>query len=251
MGERSHGGWIGDHDAELVRVSRDRMVLRVGGHEYDVVASRIDHRVEDGVVRFAAKNGAGGEFRAAYPHRGPTEEEIRWDDVDFTADEPWTWEDGDFGEFVFHVVTATGPIKYRHALAWPDGELAPTEWVSTIDGDVLVRAGTTCGLPFEHRIPLDAIDEIAAKFELSGIWAPSSIVVVRSACRVIAVPVDRTFADDPLLVAFRALPGWDAAADAAIADAIEYAERRVVGPQTPEETPTRRERPVWTRGAPG
>ena len=107
------------------------------------------------------------DYRRAYPR--PRERFC--DLVDFTSDEPWSWEDGDFGLLVFHVATDTGPVKYRHVLMPPK-----RKWAED-DPDPSIRVtdhGVFRPLPGQRRGAVEAVawtdlQEVRAKFEVAGI----------------------------------------------------------------------------------
>ena len=185
-----------------------------------------------------------------YRRRGPLLRNLLMDSIDFTADEPWTWEDRDFGEFVFHVATGTGPMKYRHLLDREEVEAAqlPDQRLSFDEGSVM-RHAVSVGLGFVQRVALDSINEVTVKFEVAGVWSDGSLLVLRSPESVATVPVKPTELADAgwsaVLGALRTLPGWGASAETAVQDATEYASRDEVGPRTRHEFRTRRERPVW------
>lgn len=208
----------------------------------------VRHRDDEGAIRFAVERD--GEVLAAvwYGRRGPTESDLRDMAVDFTADEPWDWEDRDFGRFVFAVATGTGPIKFRHAL---EHDARPPESYGTLPriDELGVRRGRSWGLS-RQEVDWDDLVEVRLKFEIGSIWAEHSLAVLHG--REGLCTVNLPGADDEVVLRLhehlRRLPGWDDAAEAAFADAVDYAERFRRG-ECSEDFWERCERPLWHRSA--
>ena len=195
----SRDGLIGGAPARL-----DGLRLSWRGREFDLQREIVRHRDDDGAITFSA----GGE-RARY-RRGEPEPSLP------TEDEPWTWEDGDFGLFVFHVATRTGPLKYRDDEA-PAGEVRGHRGLEAGD------EGLTRRLPGmrPQAVRWQDLGEIRAKFELAGIYADPVLLLLDAGDDLVVVPVgstrDVTFVEAVLAPRLERLPGWDGAAlDAAL-----------------------------------
>ncbi len=228
-----------------------RVIFRAGRGQWPLSEVRIEHRDEEGRIAFRVMRGEAEELRARYRRRGPSAFQLLFDFADFTADEPWSWEDSDFGLFVFHVATETGPIKYRHALFPlednPD-ETAPREYADRfeIDDRGIVRHLRSQGLAPREYVEWDDLVETRAKFEVAGIWADKSILVLRAAASQCVVPVHVDGSLPPGLTdALTRLPGFDDEAHAALRDACEYAASDAW--PNPIQRSSRAERPVWRR----
>ena len=246
-------GRIGRQNAVVERDADDRLVLRWRGSSFDLEEAVVRHRDDDGRIAFSVQGPDGNVMAAGY-RRGRPRLRDRLEILVSVADEPWTWEDTDFGLFVFHVATGTGPVKYRHRLdprtpvPPPKGdEYAPRLHVDDEGVTRQRRGGRT-----EH-VRFAELDEVRVKFEASGVWADSSILVLSSRRDLAVAPVgssDQVEAfRERLLPRLRLLPGWDGGCDAAVEDACEYGMRQAVGPRPWERLGSRAERPVWRRPA--
>lgn len=248
----SHSGRVGRRRAKLYRDDADRLLLSWGDLTTDLAEVVVRHRDDDGRVAFwLARPGSGEVLKGVrYPLRGPRPWNLLTDATDFTADEPWTWEDADFGLLVFHAATDTGPVKYRHRIEAKREEsfdLAERRSL-TVDDERVVRAragGRTEVVEFSE------LSEVRVKFELSGIWSDAALLTLDSPQDLAVVPLGSTdkvaHCLEQLLPRLRLLPGWDASADEAFRDACEYGLRDAVGPTPDESASSRAERPVWSR----
>ena len=214
-----HSGVIGGDPARL-----SGTVLHWRGRELDLARQPVRHRDEDGMVTFSVA----GEV-ARY-RRGEPEPSLP------TEDEPWTWEDGDFGLFLFHVATRTGPLKYREDV--PSGEIRGHRGIR-VDGEGLGRQ--LPGMRSE-AVRWDGLLEVRAKFELAGIYADPVLLVLDDGAELAVVPVgsarDLAFVQEAVAPRLRRLPGWD---DAALDAVLRFADAAVRA-----ETA---ERAVWKRPA--
>jgi hypothetical protein len=245
-------GVIGGTRARLWTADDGTLRLAWRGREHDLRHAVVRHRDDGGAIRFSV-----GSLAARYRRRGPTMGDRMWDALDFTADEPWTWEDGDFGLFVFHLATRTGPIKYRHLFDLPPIRTdSGSRNVRVLGGPpghrgiVVSAEGLTRTLPGmrEEAVRWDRLVEIRAKFELSGIWAESTLLTFEDGEGLAVVPVgysgDAAWVLRKLRPRLRRLPGWD---DAPLDFALEFATRDPVGPRRGEPRRHMAERPVWER----
>ncbi len=219
-------GDIGGLPVVLERDFADRLMLSWDGGRADLALVPVRHRDDDGEIAFSV-----GTLLERRYRRGEPEAPGEWD---FLDDEPWTWEDGDFGLFVFHVATNTGPIKHRHLIAAHREE----SWEIAIDDAGVTRTPVVAR---REHVAWNALTSVRVKFELSGIWAPAAILVLDSPDDVLVVPAPDTIAPswwEPLTARLRALPGWDDACDAALSDAETYL------PDGSADA-ARCERPIW------
>jgi len=228
----------------LTRDTEDRLLLRWGETTFDLSECVVRHRDEDRRIEFSVTRPDGSGKAIRYRRKGPSLSDLAWDFIDFTADEPWTWEDSDFGLFVFHVATRTGPVKYRHLVV--PRSIPPEDYYRTdysVDDRAVTRRvwqGRT------ERARFDELSEVRAKFEVSGIWAEPTLIVLHSASDLAVIPIyghesaDRAHRE--LLPRLRGLPGWTRASEAAFADACRYP----VEPRLSLATfSSRAERPIW------
>jgi len=243
-------GGIARSKARLDRDDADRLLFRWRGSVFDLERCVVRHRDDDGEVTFSVRAPDGSGFGARYRRRGPRLRDAIWDAIDFVADEPWTWEDGDFGLRVFNVATGTGPEKYRHWIRPRDEDAtaAHTEARRLIVEDEGVTRERWGGRT--ERVLFAELDEIRVKFELSGVWAESSVFVLHTADDLAVVPLassNTEFAQVEPLPRLRRLQGWGSVAERAFSDACEYASRQRVGPARDEGPESRAERPMWSR----
>lgn len=248
----SHSGRIGRRRAKLYRDDADRLLLSWGDLTNDLAEVVVRHRDDDGRIAFwLARPDSGQVLKGTrYRRRGPRPWNLMMDAIDFTADEPWTWEDGDFGLFVFHVATGTGPVKFRHRIEAKREEnfdLAERRSLS-IGHERVVR--TRAGGRTEV-VEFAELSEVRVKFELSGIWSDAALLTLDSPRDLVVIPLGFTDkvaqCQEHLLPRLRLLPGWDASAEGAVRDACEYGLRDAVGPTRDEPWSSRAERPVWSR----
>ena len=210
------------------------------GRTFDLGREIVRHRDDDGAIEFRV-----GDEAARYRRKGPSKQDILWDRADFTADEPWTWEDSDFGLFVFHVATLTGPFKYRHRLD-PAPVIEPSAAGGvTVTAEELARRRPSMR---EERVRWEELAEIRAKFEIAGIWSDMTLLTFDSGGGFAVVPLSGTHG--PQVVAalrphLRRLPGWS---DGPLEVALEYATRHPqIGPRRGESIHDWAERPIWSR----
>ena len=240
-------GLIGGEHATIGRSRVDRLVLAWRGREFDLERELVRHRDEDGRVGFSV-----ADESIAYRRAGPSAEDIRLAAIDFTADEPWTWEDSDFGLFVFHVATGTGPIKYRHLVqAAEEGRRARSTWPPQVSATEIRRDRVNAR---SERAAFAELTEVRAKFEISGIWSDLTILTLEAPGALVVVPIgvldrDRDWVRDPLAPRLARLPGWSGGAAAALERALEYSGRRVIGPARGETPAEWAESPIWSRAA--
>ena len=210
-------GSIGDEPARLAGT-----VLHWRGLALDLAREIVRHRDDGGAVTFAA----GGEV-ARY-RRGEPEPSLP------TEDEPWTWEDSDFGLFAFHVATRTGPLKYREDA--PAGDITGHRGIEVADEGLRRR------LPGmrPQAVRWDGLVEVRAKFELAGIYADPVLLVLDGGADLAVVPVgsarDVAFLQAEVAPRLRALPGWD---EVALDDVLRFADGAVRADTA--------EQPVWKR----
>ena len=243
-------GRIGRRRATLYRDESGLLALRWRGRTWKLEDTIVRHRDDDGRIEFSLTSGDEVQ-RARYRRRGPRFWSELADFVNFTAEEGWTWEDRDFGLFVFHVASGTGPMKFRHRLrpTRPGVRDLGTRELAIDDDGVLrtVVGGRTEAVRFAD------VREIRVKFELWGLWAPPSILTIDAAGAMAVIPLGGRETVDlchrELLPKLRRLPGWNAAAEAAVEDACAYALRDRIGavPGEAEYDQSRAERPVWRR----
>lgn len=228
----------------------DRLLLDWRGKSFDLEQVIVRHRDDSGAIEFSITEPDGVVTGTRYVRKGPRVRDVLWAQIDFTADEPWTWEDRDFGLLVFHEATGTGPVKYRHRFQprRVDQEAIDRERSLKIDSDGLIRKrhrGRT------EQVAFSDLEDIRVKFEASGIWAPPSILVLSTKRDLAVFPLNSTqdveTCQTRLLPELRKLPGWDQSADAAIADACDYATSGDAGQEAGEPLELRAERPVWAR----
>ena len=243
-------GRIAHRRAVLSRDPNDRLLFRWRGVTFDLERAVVRHRDDEGEITFAIGEPGGRRLGARYRRRGPRLRDVVFDQVDFTADEPWTWEDTDFGLRVFHVATGTGPVKYRHRIEprrRSNLDLDPAEPRQlTIDDDGVVRerqGGRT------ERAAFAELREVRAKFEASGIWAEKALLVLHTAGDLALVPLGYTEqverARSELLPRLRILPGWNEDANTALDRACQYGLREL--DLAGEDLHDWAERPIWAR----
>ena len=186
-------GLIGGEPARL-----DGTTLHWRDADLDLLREAVRHRDEDGEITFTV-----GDRLARY-RRGEPEPSLP------TEDEPWTWEDGDFGLFVFHVATRTGPLKYRDDA--PAGEIAGHRGIEA------TAEGLTRRLPGmrPEAVRWDYLREIRAKFELAGSYAAPVLLLLDDGADLVVVPAgsarDVAFVRSEVAPRLNRLPGWDGAA---------------------------------------
>ena len=214
---------------------------------FDLERAVVRHRDDEGEITFTIGDPAGRGLSARYRRRGPRLRDIVMNEIDFTADEPWTWEDTDFGLRVFHVATDTGPVKYRHRIEpkrrnWDLAERRELR----VDDDGVVRRRHRGRI---ERATFADLSEVRAKFEASGIWAEAALLVLHTADDLAVVPLGFTEqverARRELLPRLRNLPGWDDKADAALDEACQYGLRTL--DLAGESVDDWAERPIWAR----
>ena len=210
-------GLIGGEPARL-----DGLRLAWRGVQADLGREIVRHRDDGGIVTFSVA-GETARYRRGEPEPSlPTE------------DEPWTWEDGDFGLFAFHVASRTGPLKYRDDV--PAGRVSGHRGIEAGDD------GLTRRLPGmrAEAVRWDGLREIRAKFELAGIYADPVLLVLDDGAGLAVVPVgsarDVAFVHAALLPRLWRLPGWD---DTALGAALRFADGSVRAELA--------EVPVWKR----
>lgn len=186
----SLSGDIGRRPAELYRDGADRLLLSWSGLTVDLAEVVVRHRGDGGRIAFSlARPGTREVLGAAeYRRERPSRLMLLIDAIDFTADEPWTWEDDDFGLFVFHVATGTGPLKYRHHIE-PEREENVDRHerrTLTVDDERIVR--TRAGGRTE-QVAFAELAEVRVKFELSGIWADAALLTLDSPRDLVVLPL--------------------------------------------------------------
>ncbi|MBJ7471574.1 MAG: hypothetical protein JHD16_09750 [Solirubrobacteraceae bacterium] len=241
-------GQIGASDADIGLLD-DSLHLRWRGVTFDLTRAVVRHRDDDGRIQFTVTNPDGTHESADYARRGPSEEDRRMDAIDFTAEEPWTWEDSDFGLFVFHVATGTGPIKYRHTLDTSTPARAPRSfWPPVLVGDTLQRRREHAR---SESVDLDRLVEVRAKFEVSGIWSAATLLTLDDGDGLVVVPIDgdsvADWVDIVLAPVLAARPGWGPSNDERLERAVTYARRRQVGPADGERLDDWAEWSIWER----
>lgn len=228
-------------------------MLGWNGTDFDLAETVVRHRDDGGRIAFSLTRAVDAAIvgYAEYSRVNRTWADRVLDFVDFANDEPWTWEDGDFGLYVFHEATGTGPIKFRddgpaREEDEDDDSFELQHLTVDDDGAARVRAGGRT-----ERIRFEELTEVRAKFELAGIWADAALLTLDSPTDLLVVALGSTAGVDAarlrLLPRLRRLPGWGRRSDRAFADACEYALRDRVGPTLFERAATRAERPVWRR----
>lgn len=234
---------IGEWPATLQRDPDDRLVLRWRGEAFDLATTLIRHRDDEGVVTFTA-----GGLTTTYRRRGPSNRQLWFDRIDVTSDEPWTWEDSDFGLFVFHIATGTGPLKYRHRYDPANGDnAAQSHWPPSIEDGWLIRERTNARA---EMVDLANLQELRAKFEVSGIWSELTVLNLASDGRLALVPIqgarDRTWVEKHLWPVLRTLAGWTAYEDDRLRRALDYAARNPIGPTEDESLADWAEWGIWS-----
>ncbi len=238
-------GRIGSWDAVLGRDDNDRLVLDWRGELFDLGRAVVRHRGDASWVTFTVFDpDRPMTVNAVYPRARPTLRELAMDRLDFTADEHWTWEDGDFGLFVFNVATLNGPMKYRHLVASRE---PPTAAALAVDDDGIRRA---LGDVRPQAVRFDELTEIRAKFELSGIWSDMALIVFETPRDLAVIGVntthDEAFFETELLPRLRRLDGWGADNERALTEAIAYGRRHPeIGPTADERIEDWAEHPIW------
>lgn len=246
--ETGRRGRIGGSRATLGLVD-DRLHLQWRGSSFDLTRSVVRHRDDGGRIRFSITAEDGATEAAEYRRRGPTRRDLLMDYVDFTADEPWTWEDSDFGLFVFHVATGTGPMKYRHLLEPTERSMAPrSSWPPDLTDGTLTRRRWNART---EAVGFDDVSEVRVKFEVAGIWSDLAVFTLDADHDFAIVPVggpgESAWVRTDLLPVLRGLPGWNADTDSRIGRALEYACRMEVGPGRGERLRDWAESPIWSR----
>jgi hypothetical protein len=256
LSSRCRGLWsrIGYRRAALLR-GKDGLVLQLGRRRWPLADVTLEHRDDEGVIEFRVLKGAREEARVRYRRKGPTSWTRLWSQIDFTNDEPWTWEDRDFGLFAFHVATGTGPLKWRHYLV-------PRPFVGPAAADDLPRQSLVVdddgvsrefrGFPGGHEsIRWDELAEIQAKFEITGIWSDPALLILRGHHGQVVIPIFDGMLEPALRERLMALPGFDSRSARALDDVLEYARKfgEEDRPISEEELRMRAERNLWTRPA--
>lgn len=237
-----------------------RIELRIGRHRFDLLTVRIDHRDCRRRITLDIKDPEGKRYTAHYRRRWPSILGFIIAALLFDDEEPFNWEDRDLGLFAFNVAHNNGPGKYRHRFQNANGPKENWTIDRTISDGVLAIDSRVVGqLPVQRNIVIDDLTDISVKFDISGIYLDLAVLVFRTAKSVATVPVPAsppksTPQDWPgkrfgfwhdLTETLRQLPGWDAAAEAAIQDARGYERDRE--PATFIGMRNRSERPVWSR----
>ena len=243
-------GQIGASDAE-VGLADDVLHLRWRGTLFDLTRAVVRHRDDDGRIHFSVTNPDGSRESADYERAGPSEEDRRIAAIDFTADEPWTWEDRDFGLFVFHVATGTGPMKYRHTLDASTPARAPRSIWPPVHTDGVVERRREFART--EAVNVGRLVEIRAKFEVSGIWSAMTLLTLDDGAGLVVIPVDgdrdADWVKHELAPKLAALPGWSELQEARLDRALEYACRRELGPAEGEQLSDWAEWSIWERSA--
>lgn len=240
-------GRLGFRRLRLKRDADDHLLLRWGRETFDLSECVVRHRDNAGRIEFSVTPPGGPSRVTRYERKGPRARDELFDRLDFTADEPWTWEDRDFGLFTFHVATQLGPVKYRHLIE-PQRQSPREGW----RGEVKIDEVGVSRVPWMSRpehVQFAEVTAVRAKFELSGIWAEPTLIVLDSLTDLAVVPVsDRKGVERvraQLLPQLRGLPGWSTENEMAIEDAYDYALREPRGPLGRREIISRAERPIW------
>ena len=247
---RCRGLWgrIARRRAAVFR-GEDGLVFQLGRRRWPLDEILLDHRDDDGVVEFRVLRERKEEARARYRRKGPTV----WNELgtlNFFDDEPWSWEDSDFGLFAFHIATGTGPVKLRHFLTGdfaipPDEAELPGQSLVVDDAGVRRRFR---GFPGGHeQIGWGALTEIRAKFEITGIWSDPTLLILRGHNEQVVVPIFDGTLDLALRERLVGLPGFDSQSEDALDDALDYARRygHEDRPISRAELRTRAERLIW------
>lgn len=249
--KHGRGLWsrIGGRRAAVFR-GKGGLVFQLGRQRWPLADVSLEHRDRDGEVEFRVLRGKQECARLRYRRKGPTSWDLFWSQIDVTSDEPWTWEDSDFGLLAFHVATGTGPIKWRHYLMPAtfaiDDELPPQSLVVDEEGLSREFRGFPGG---QESIRWRDLTEIRAKFEITGIWSDPTLLILRGGNEQVVIPIFNGVLDAALRERLVALPGFGSRSEAALNDALDYARGYGYADRSIswEELRSRAERSVWTR----
>ena len=237
-------GDVGGRSVSLFLDHGDRLRLTFPSKTFDLTQDIVSHRDDRGQIEFSVRSRDGTTVAASYRRSGPALRQRLTDRIDFMSDEPWTWEDGDFGLFVFNVAMGNGPMKYRHLFSASRSPHEPPGPGLTFDP----ATGTFIReRPRPVRLRIEDVTEVRVKFELTGIWASGAYLVLRSETDLLTWPIRNAEMNRELLAGLRELQGWDGNAEAAFEDAEEYESRQVRGPKAGEKSSSRAERALWSR----
>lgn len=230
-------GRIGREEAVLRRDDADRLLLDWRGERIDLSASVVRHEDHHGRVTFSITRPDGSVMQARYRRRGPVPVLYAIENpgaVLELSEDLWTWEDRDFGLFVYAVVTGTGPAKHRDmVLPERDWGLDPAPW--RVVGD-MIHAAPGPGLG-RHAVALAELRSVRVKFVLDSVWADPIVLVLEGGHDVVTVPItcderpapgshDLTWLRRELLPQLQALPGWTAKHDRRLERALRYRRTR-------------------------